>query len=85
MSIIFCLVLSLLLPNASGNPYDSLCKLRVPEDVRQQPEAHGNPLMIFIDVMVTGVRDIPDQGGSYGTDVRFVKTIDILIKAHIKA
>ena len=77
MNLTFCLVLFLILPNAvlaSGcfHGCTDLCTLRVPDNVTKQPEALGNPLMIFIDVKVIGVRDIPDQGGSALLDIRYV-------------
>ena len=54
----------------SGRDLDAGCTLKKPDDVKNHREAFGKPLMIFINVVVTGVRNIPDQGGSYGVDIK---------------
>ena len=55
---------------ASALDSDTGCTLGIPDAVGKQREALGNPLMIYIDVMVVGVRDIPNQGGSFGIDIK---------------
>ena len=49
---------------------DTFCTLKIPESVTNQREALGDPLRIYIDINVVGVRDIPNQGGSLGLDIR---------------
>ena len=49
---------------------DTGCTLKIPDAVVKQREALGNPLMIYIDLQVVGVRDIPNQGGSFGIDIQ---------------
>ena len=49
------------------------CRLEVPDHVGMQKEPegeNGEPLVIFIDMKVLGVRDVPDSGGSYEMDVK---------------
>ena len=47
------------------------CNLVIPKDVQEQPEpqAETGPLLLHLFLRVTGVRDIPNSGGSYGVDV----------------
>ena len=35
-----------------------------------QKETKGEPLVIFVDLRLLGVRDVPDSGGSYAMDVK---------------
>ena len=57
---------------------DTGCSLKVPNHVKNQMEPSGDiyakpkpkPLLIEVDIMVLGVRDVPDNGGSYGVDVK---------------
>ena len=49
------------------------CRLEVPEHVGMQKEANtdpGKPLVIFVDMKLLGVRDVPDSGGSYAMDIK---------------
>ena len=46
------------------------CRLEVTEHVGLQKEMEGWPLVIFVDLMLLGVRDVPDSGGSYAMDVK---------------
>ena len=50
--------------------FDTGCTLEIPHAVGRQKEARGNPLMIYIGMKVLRVRDIPDQGGSFGIDIK---------------
>ena len=59
---------SFLSKDASGG--GALCALEVPSAVKKQKEALGKPLVIYVDVKLLGVRDIPDRGGSYSVDVK---------------
>ena len=83
MNSIFCIPLLLLLPTiASATWYtcyylgygcsnlDAGCTLKMPDSVKKEQEAVGKPLKINIDLKVMDVRDIPDQGGSYGIDIK---------------
>ena len=46
------------------------CRLEVTEYVGLQKETKGKPLVIFVDLKLLGVRDVPDSGGSYAMDVK---------------
>ena len=46
------------------------CTLETPGAVEQQREATGKPLLIYLDLKIAGVRDIPNQGGSFGIDLK---------------
>ena len=49
------------------------CNIGVPKHVGVQKEAsgdHGKPLIIFVDIKVLSIRDVPDSGGSYAMDVK---------------
>ena len=84
MYIIFLCLVILILPNTilawgygSALSYfsgaiksDTGCTLDVPDDVKHQREATGKPLLIYLDFKVAGVRDIPNQGGSFGIDLK---------------
>ena len=48
------------------------CNLRVPEDVRDHMEAKGEPLVITIIMIIKFVRDVPDSGGSFGVEFKYV-------------
>ena len=45
------------------------CTLEVPKHVGLQKEAESKPLVIFVDLKLLGVRNVPDSGGSYEMDV----------------
>ena len=47
------------------------CNLIIPDAVRQQPEPQPEtgPLLLYVLLRVTQIRDIPHSGGSYGVDV----------------
>ena len=49
---------------------DSVCTLNLPKAIKEQKEITGKPLKILIDMEVLGVRDIPNEGGSFGVDIR---------------
>lgn len=46
------------------------CSLNIPDHVRKQPEAGGSPLVIFVDLKVLDVTNVPDKGGSYEIDLK---------------
>ena len=49
---------------------DTGCTLEIPEAVKKRRQAVGKPLIIFLDMTVLGVRAIPDNGGSFGVDIK---------------
>ena len=66
------LVLHLWISLSSAKPKIG-CNLEIPKIVGVQKEAPrdtGKPLIIFVDVKVLSVRDVPDSGGSYAMDVK---------------
>ena len=48
---------------------DDGCVLKTPKSVQNRMEPKGKPLIIFIDMRVRSVRDVPDSGGSFGVDI----------------
>ena len=54
----------------AGMGLDTGCTLEVPNEVMKHKEAVGKPLMIQIEFKILTVRDIPDQGGSFGVDIK---------------
>ena len=56
--------------NKDTSGTDAHCALEVPSEVKKQKEPLGEPLIIYVDVKVLGVRDIPDRGGSYSVDIK---------------
>ena len=68
--------LSILSPALSAPPWKSMvedtCSLIIPNHVRNQTKPGGKPLIIFVHMKVLGVRNVPDSGGSYGLDVKWV-------------
>ena len=54
----------------AGMGLDTGCTLEVPSEVMKHMEAVGKPLMIQIEFKILTVRDIPDQGGSFGVDIK---------------
>ena len=56
--------------NKDTSSTDAPCALEVPSEVKKQKEPLVKPLIIYVDVKVLGVRDIPDRGGSYSVDIK---------------
>ena len=54
----------------NNSSLDSLCTLNVPKAIQEQKEVIGKPLRILIDMEILDVRDIPNEGGSFGVDIR---------------
>ena len=46
------------------------CNLEIPNHVKNQLEARGSPLVIFVDLKVLSVKNILDSGGSYEMDIK---------------
>ena len=46
------------------------CALEANDYIEKRKEAIEMPLIILLDFKVLSVRDIPDQGGSFGVDIR---------------
>ena len=59
---------------ATGKPNTTFtgCNLRVPKDVRDHMEAKGEPLVITIIMIIKFVRDVPDSGGSFGVEIKYM-------------
>ena len=45
------------------------CVLKRPQIIYGRPAAEGNPLLIFIELKVVDVTNVPDKGGSYEMDI----------------
>ena len=53
-----------------GTESDVGCGLQAPQSVQKHWEAHGEPLLISIDMKVLNLRDVPDSGGSFQVDIK---------------
>ena len=80
MGLTDCLLLVLLLANVQSSVTRKMnigCTLQVPDRVKNRMEPINyklnklkKPLPVLTDMKVLGVRDVPDNGGSYGVDIR---------------
>ena len=47
------------------------CSFETSYELVRNPEPQGNPLILDLDILIIGLRDVADSGGSYGVDVEY--------------
>ena len=50
---------------------DGGCTFDTPFDLVRNPEPQGKPLTLGLNILIIGLRDVTDSGGSYGVDVEY--------------
>ena len=50
------------------------CSFVNPYDLVKNPEPQGLPLLVDISILVIGLRDVAESGGSFGVDVEYDDT-----------
>ena len=67
--------------NFTANDDNNGCKLVVPPAVQKRMEPDGEPVLVQISFMNIKIRDVPNKGGYFGVEFRYIITIQYNGKA----
>ena len=77
--LILLAVQSMLATNFTQESGGIGCTLVVPPAVKKQIEPHGEPLVVNILFKNIRIRDVPNKGGSFGVEFRYIYIIPVAL------
>ena len=73
--LILLAIHGVLATNSTKESNGNGCTLVVPPAVLKQMEPNGDPLLFNVQFMNIRIRDVPNKGGSYGVEFRYILTL----------
>ena len=75
VALVLC---ALLTDDVVGASFSGGCALNLSNN-RDDMEPSGNPLEILVRKQILHIRDVPDSGGSFGVDLKYVRWLPLMM------